>query len=90
MTTGRSFDQLTDNEKEALRMLHQARGITSSGSCDLARSLTGNPKLKATDDVARMYNKLVREHWIVVRDRSGLTNVHYGVSDEYRQLMQLA
>lgn len=85
-TTRRNFDQLTNDEKEALQTLHQARGITSSGSCGLARTLTGNSKLKMTDDVTRMYNKLVREHWIVAHRTDSVTNVHYTVSEEYLQL----
>lgn len=87
MIAKRSFEELTDDEKAALQKLHEVHGVTSSGPCDLARSMTGNRKLKPTEDAARIYIQLVRENWIVVRHRDHReTIVRYGVSDEYLEL----
>jgi hypothetical protein len=87
MTEKRNFNELSDGEKAALRQLHEAHGVTSSGPCDLARHMTGNRKLKPSDDEAQVYIHLLRENWIVVRHRDHReTIVRYGVSDEYLEL----
>lgn len=90
MTDKRSFEQLSDVEKDALRKLYEAKGVTSTGPCDLARSITGNRKLQASDPRSTVFTDLIREKWIVIRHEDHREKIcRYGVADDYLAL-QLA
>jgi hypothetical protein len=83
----RSFENLTDGEKSALRMLDEAEGVTSTGPCDLARTLTADRRLKASDPISMDFTHLLLEGWIVIRHHNHFDKIYrYGVCDEYQQL----
>lgn len=83
----RPYKKLTEDEKAALRQLHDAEGVTSSGPCDLARSLTGDHRIKPSDPQSLTYVGLIREGWIVIRHADHSKNIcRYGVSDDYLAL----
>lgn len=95
MTTARrSFDQLTDADKEAMKTLHEAgnagKRITSYSIPDLVRKLTGDDTLRGCDEQVKVYERLRTEKWIVVRNYDHAANTFYfGVSDRYLQELQL-
>lgn len=94
MTDKRSFDKLSDVEKDAMRKLYEAEramvSLTFDSTCALARKLSGDSTLRATDEGAQVYTQLRIEGWIVVRHHDQSARMlRFGVSDDYKQL-QLA
>lgn len=94
MNTKRSFDQLSDVEKDALRKVDEAsRALipkTFNGTCALARELTNNRSLQPRDDDAQVYTQLRNEGWIVVRhyDQSAKM-MSFRVCDDYLELQSV-
>jgi hypothetical protein len=70
MKMKRSFEELSDVEKDALQRLYEAKGVTGSGPTILARRMTGNERLRSSDEAAQVYIQLLLEHWIVVEHGS--------------------
>jgi hypothetical protein len=98
MNNKRTFKQLSSAEQEALHKLASAEraladgertrmSLTFDSTCALARKLTDDSTLKASDEEAQVYTQLRLEGWIVVRhyDQNAKMS-RFGVSDDYPQL----